>query len=125
MERLGLEERDESSRVEYVEAPVHMREHLDMAGIVSDGIRVRRMPDVKFSYSDVMEQLGKLKRGKQSGPDELKPEIYKWLMGNRRCVELLTHSMNRVIVDSEPPNHWRESRTSMIPKKQKPKYNEL
>ena len=33
--------------------------------------------------------------------------------------------MNKILDDSEPPIKWKKSNTTLIPKKQKPKPNEL
>ena len=109
----------------FVESPLHLREHMDMVGRVNMKEYIMKMPKVVISKEDVKEQIGRLKNGKQPGPDELKPEIYKWLGGNEQCLEMMAICMNKVLENCDPPIRWQKSRTSLIPKKQKPKPSEL
>ena len=130
MQRIGLERPEDNllnreSKEGYVEAPAKIREHLDMAGRTNIEEYIERMEKVKFTQEDVREQISRMKIGRQPGPDKLKPEIYKWFNYNNICINILTECMNKILDDSEPPIKWKKSKTTLIPKKQKPKPNEL
>ena len=60
--------------------------------------------------------LNKLKNGKQGGPDGMKPEIYKWLLGSELCMEKLIEDFNWILQNGTPPDDWKRSKTVMIPK---------
>ena len=52
----------------------------------AEGLVERRMKEVVVSANDVRNVLKKVKRGKQPGPDEIKPEVYKWMLSSERWV---------------------------------------
>ena len=120
LEAVTLVDRDH-----YVEAPVILREHLDMVGRVNADDCIGRMRLVEFSQAEVKEQMSKIKKGRQPGPDKLKPEIYKWVQSSEASISILTECMNGVLRDSEIPEKWKKSKTNLIPKNCKPKKNEL
>ena len=68
--------------------------------------------------------MGKVKRGKQPGPDEINGEIYRCLQESERLVAKLTGAYNIVLEDGIVPGGWKKSRTVMIPKTNKPRARE-
>ena len=71
---------------------------------------------VVFTVDEVRNVLG----GKQPGPDKLKGELYKSIMGSDELVRRLTMAYNVVIDSRVLPEGWRTSRTVTIPKNKKP-----
>ena len=69
---------------------------------------------------DVRRALGKVKKGKQPGPDKLKGEMYKSLKDNEKLVIRLTEAYNAVLEEGTVPEKWKRSRTVMLPKTRKP-----
>ena len=55
------------------------------------------MPKIILGVDEVRGALGRVKKGKQPGPDELKGEIYKSLKGSERLVMHLTEAYNTVL----------------------------
>lgn len=115
----------EGQLVDCVSVPIELREHMDMVGRANMTDYIGKMSKVIFGKEDIREQISQLKVGKQPGPDKLKPEIYKWLNQSEYCIEVITNCMNEILETGEPPAKWQKSRTSLIPKKSKPRVNEL
>ena len=78
------------------------------------------MPKIVLGVYDVRGALGKVKKGKQPGPDKLKGEIYKSPKDCENLVIYLTEAYNVILEDGTVPEKWRRSRTAMIPKTKKP-----
>ena len=78
------------------------------------------MPKIVLDVDDVRKALGKVKKGKQPGPDKLKGEIYKSLKDNEKFVIHLTEAYNAVLEEGTVPEKWKRSRTVIIPKTRKP-----
>ena len=98
-------------------------EHLDAAYAIK---RVtKNMEDIYIGKGEVKENLRKLKEKKAAGPDGMKAELYKTLQNNEKFTELLAKCFNKVIEEGRVPVSWKESRTVMVPKKNKPKVTEL
>ena len=57
--------------------------------------------------------------------DCIKPELYKWLGDSEICVKQIAEFMNRVLVSGNVPEHWKISKTVLIPKKAKPTCTQL
>ena len=123
--RGGSAESTNANNERYLEVPIILREHFDMIGRVNMKEHIGTMQKIKFTQNDLKKQISKLNAGKQSGPDGLKPEIYKWLNSNEYCISRLTGCMNEILDRCEPPESWKKSKTTLIPKKNKPKRNEL
>ena len=66
-----------------------------------------------------------MKPKKAAGPDGIKSELYKALMRDKVTLEALNKCMKETIEEREIPQGWKTSRTAMIPKKVKPKANEI
>ena len=80
-----------------------------------DGIQI--MNGVRVSNDDVRKHLNKLKTGKQAGIDGIKPELYKWLGRSHVVIAVLSKCMNNLILTGTVPEHWKRSKTVLIPKK--------
>jgi len=83
------------------------------------------MNGVRVSNDDVRKHLNKLKTGKQAGIDGIKPELYKWLGRSHVVIAVLSKCMNNLILTGTVPEHWKRSKTVLIPKKNKPNCAEL
>ena len=66
-----------------------------------------------------------MKVGKQPGMDGMKPEVYKWMLESEICMNEMCRYFNSILNSGEPGNEWNVSRTSMIPKVNKPSVKEL
>ena len=86
---------------------------------------VQNMVRVVFTEQEVEKHLRNIKGGKQPGLDGVKPELYKWMSESRVCICVITRSLNDLIGRGEIPEHWKQSKTVLIPKKSKPKASEL
>ena len=115
----------DESAINYIDAPIVLREHLDMVGRPNMEEYIRPMAKIEFTKEHISTHIKKIKTGKQPGPDMLKPELYKWMNSNEQCLALLTGCMNQILDEGEPPEKWRKSKTTLIPKKSKPKKHEL
>ena len=78
------------------------------------------MRKVVFAVEEIRSVLGAIKGGKQNGPDKVKGELYKSMMGSDELVRRLRQAYNGVIDSGVVAEGWRTSRTVMIPKKKKP-----
>ena len=83
------------------------------------GVR-RWMEDVVFDWSDVLKRLKKIKNGKQPGPDMIKGEIYKAMIESEVCMRKMTEMYNRVLDEGVIGDGWKNSKTCMIPKVNRP-----
>ena len=63
--------------------------------------------------------LEKLKTGKAAGLDGLRAELYKEPINDRRAIEKLTASYEKVLEEKHVPSEWKKSKTIMIPDQQK------
>lgn len=128
--RLGRETnkhlKTSESDVKYLNIPGHLIEHYDaVAKNLLKENTITKMEKIKFTTENVRQQLSKIKGGKKSGPDELKPEIYKWMNESKLCVKVMTDCLNGIIATGIHPQKWKNSSTILIPKKVKPKHHEL
>ncbi|CAL4226090.1 unnamed protein product, partial [Meganyctiphanes norvegica] len=80
------------------------------------------------------EELGKkgllrltdnIKKKKAPGPDRLEGEIYKGLVKNEVCNEVMLNCLNGVLESEEVPESWTQSRTKMIKKTGKPTWKDF
>ena len=83
------------------------------------------MPRIEIKTKEVLEALGRIKKGKQPGPGRLKGEIYMGLKKSEKLVLYLTQAYNAVLTEGTVPNRWKESKTVMIPKTGKPTAKDL
>ena len=121
----GKRQVNSEQTIRSIEIPSVLIEHYDMIGRANNKEYIRKMRKINFTQEDVKKQITRIKTGKQPGPDGLKPEIYKWLIGNEYCLSLLTECMNGILDRCDPPVNWKRSKTTLILKKNKPKSNEL
>lgn len=102
-----------------------LREHFDVLGGKIEDRAIRKMGTVCFTNKEVKDQLKKMKSNKQSGPDGIKAEMWKWLGENKKTVEMLTKSLNKIIQEENIPESWKTSKTVLIPKNAKPKIKDF
>ena len=79
------------------------------------------MPKIMLGVDEVRGALGRVKKGKQPGPDKLNREIYNSLEDGERLVMHLIEACNAVLEDVPVPDKCKRSRTVMIPKTRKPR----
>ena len=71
-----------------------MEEHMDtLSGTIDRSEVVYPMPKIILLSDEVRVALGKVKTGKQPGPDGIKGEIYRYLQDSERLVAKLTGAM--------------------------------
>ena len=117
-----------SGNIEYnyceINIPSDLTEHFDMA--LPDLPRnLANMTYPIISYKEVETQLKKVKCGKAPGPDSMKPELFKYLLNNENLIVKLTHILNVIIETQIFPGEWKTSNTILVPKKSRPKPNDL
>ena len=61
----------------------------------------------KVSVEEVTRVLGKMKRGKAVGPDDIPVEAWKCL--GQEGIEWLTNLFNEILVTEKMPDEWRNS----------------
>lgn len=112
--------------VEFMNIPSELIEHYDAVArnLLKENMTIK-MKKVNFTRDEIRKQLSKIRGGKKSGPDEMKPEMYKWMSESEICVKVLTDSLNQIIETGIYPQKWKNSSTVLIPKKDKPKHYEL
>ena len=102
----------------------HLKEHMDSAGkIISEAEEAMEWKN--WEAEEVKAMLRKIKRGKQPGPDKIKGEFLKWLAEDPLCTETLTSCLNKVVQDNKIPERWRNSKTVMLQKNNKPKVKDF
>ena len=79
-----------------------------------------KMEEVRILKEDIIKGIKKIKAGKQPGPDGLRGEIYRWMIGSERCIEALKQTFQKVLSEGKPLEKWRKSKTVMVPKVKKP-----
>ena len=52
--------------------------------------------------------------------DEIRGEIYKWMVNSEVCTEKIRLVINRVMEEGNVLKGWKTSRTIMVPKTKKP-----
>ena len=101
--------------------PDNLAEHFDAATQVNRSIK--NMDYLPITIDEVKIQLKKLKNGKSPGPDTIRPEMYKYLLENKKVLETLTKTMNYITESGNIPLEWKTSTTKLIPKNEKPRVN--
>jgi hypothetical protein len=69
--------------------------------------------------------MNKIKNGKNEGPDGIKGELLKSLAESPICIRGIREGLNRVNREGRPPDSWKRSKTSMIPKTKKPTVTQM
>lgn len=106
--------------------PVTLREHLDMAYHCNIPTPQAMDKDkTKITKEEVKKQLEKTKKGKASGPDKLKPDLFKVLNRSEICTNKLVECFNNIINEEHVTESWKETNTTLIPKKTKPTVTDL
>ena len=114
-----------SSRIENsIYFDPQLREHLDYAFNINGNI-INKMKKVKIEIEDLKKQIGKMKRNKSPGPDNIKIEIYKAILEDNEIISALCISMNKVIETGQIPPEWKQSKTVLLKKKKCPTVDDL
>ena len=66
-----------------------------------------------------------LKIKQQLVHDGLKPELYKVMVKNEKCLQVLTACFQEELNKESMPTEWKASQTKMIPKTTKPTAKDL
>ncbi|XP_068250211.1 uncharacterized protein [Palaemon carinicauda] len=66
-----------------------------------------------------------MKNKKAAGPDEPKPELYKTLANDSKCLEIMTKCLQNETEEKNKPEKWKKSKTKMIKKVKKPTVKDL
>ena len=85
-----------------------------MSGTIKKCVILFPMPKIEIKIKEVVNAIGRIKKGKQLGPDRLKGEIYMGLKRNEKLVLYLTQAYNAVLTEGTVPKGWKESKTVMI-----------
>ena len=86
---------------------------------------ISKMHEPIILRDEVIAQLKRLQKGKSAGPDNIKPELYKYLSTNHEIITTLTTILNDIINDGEVPLQWKISKTILINKNSKPQVSYL
>ena len=96
----------------------NISEHFDAAMRVER--RASNMEDPRITNDEIIKQIKTLKKGKAPGPDKIKQELYKHLLGNRKIIDALCKGFNKILDEGNIPKNWEISITKLIPKVSKP-----
>ena len=101
-----------------------LREHMDYAFSIVGNI-ISKMEEVKITIEDVKEQIKKMKKNKVPGPDNIKIEIYKSLLGEEDIILAISLLLNEVMETGQIPASWKTSKTILLKKKTRPTIEDL
>ena len=113
---------------EYMMIPDVLVEHFDALNVEydKDDKEIKYwMERVNINKQDIVNSIGKIKNGNQPGPDEMKGEVYKWMMESEICLKIFEKCFNEIMETGKPPESWKRSKTVMIPKEKKPKVKDF
>ena len=119
----NLKEHYDTTQTTY-EYPYHLQEHFDMA-IKTINRFIQPMTPQSITKEEVIFQLKKTKNRKAPGLDGLKPDHYTAMISSTLCVENLTKSLNKIMLENNIPADWKKSKTNLIEKKPKPTEKDL
>ena len=81
-------------------------------------------PDI--TCNELKLHIRKIKNRRAPGPDNIKPDLLKIIGEDDYCIKELTHGMNNILDKKDKlPSTWTESKTVLIPKKNKPTVKDL
>ncbi|XP_068242210.1 uncharacterized protein [Palaemon carinicauda] len=86
--------------------PIEIREHMDMISPITRKITPMNTP--KLTEDKVKKILRKLKNKKAAGPDELKPELYKTIANDSKCLEIITKCLQNETKEKNKPEKWKK-----------------
>ena len=96
---------------DFIHIPDSMREH-DYGFSIEN--RYSRMNEPVISNEDIKTQIRKIKSGKAPGPDNIKPELYKYLIDNENIVQNMKNILNNIIETGDIPEDWKSSITILF-----------
>ena len=103
--------------------PRELWEHMDMAVEVEHTIKPMKEPMI--TKDKIKKCLQHTKKKKKSGPDGLKPELYKTLTKDETCIEALAECLKKELDIRQKPPKWKKSKTKMKKTVKKPTAKEL
>ena len=106
------------TKTEHIEFPRALKEHYDMVAAIEE--KVEYMEEYKITEKELTLQLRTTKTGKAAGPNKIKPEMVKALEQNETCKKTLLDVLNEVLENNNIPQNWRHSKTTLVPKNNKP-----
>ncbi|XP_068224647.1 uncharacterized protein [Palaemon carinicauda] len=96
---------------------------MDMVAPITRKITPMNIPNL--TEEKVKKILRKMKNKKAAGPDELKPELYKTIANDKKCLEIVTKCLQNETEEKNKPEKWKKSKTKMIKKVKKPTLKDL
>ena len=84
------------NRYNQINIPKNISEHFDYAMKVEKSIQ-NMNKDIEISEKEVEEQINRFKVGKALGPDQIKPEPYKYMKDDAKFIKILTKSLDYCI----------------------------
>ena len=94
--------------------PSILEEHFDMVEQINCS-KAMSKPD--FTCNELKLHIRKIKNRRAPGPDNIKPDLLNIIGEDDYCIKELTHGMNNIL--DKLPSTWTESKTVLIPKKNK------
>ena len=95
---------------EYMMIPEVLVEHFDTLNMEFDEEIKYWMERVNINKEDIVNSIGKIKNGKQPGPNEMKGEVYKWMMESEICQKIFEKCFNEIMETGKPPDSWKRSK---------------
>ena len=103
--------------------PSILEEHFDMVEQINCS-KAMSKPDI--TGNELKLHIRKIKHRRAPGPDNIKPDLLKIIGEDDYCIKELTHGMNNILDKKDKlPSTWTESKTVLIPKKNKPTVKDL
>ena len=81
---------------------------------------INKMKNPVITEKEVQNQIKKLKSGKSPGPDNVKPDLYKFLENYIPIITTITKLYNDILEQENFPDEWSLSKTILIKKIPKP-----
>ena len=86
--------------------------HFDALNVDYDEEIKYRMEKVNINQQDIVNSIGKIKNGKQPGPDEMEGEVYKLMMESEICLKIFEKCCNEIMETGKPPESWKGSKNN-------------
>ena len=114
---------DMVEQVHRTNIPSILEEHFDMVEQINCS-KAMSKPDI--TCNELKLHIRKIKNRRAPGPDNIKPDLLKIIGEDDYCIKELTHGMNNILDKKDKlPSTWTESKTVLIPKKNKPTVKDL
>ena len=97
IQRKGEKYKIEFKHEECMMIPGELLEHFDALNVEYDEVIKYRMERVKINKQDIISSIRRIKNGKQPGPDEMKGEMYKWMLESEICLKMFEKCFNEIV----------------------------